>query len=93
MISDDKLEGGLGGTILLCVCFLCQCWESVFSPSTVCKFMLVLLINCGLHLCFYILQVLELDFSPVLGLCNVAIIFIVSLGLLATPGFGLLLGC
>ena len=31
VISCGELEGGLRGTILLCVCFPCQCWESIFS--------------------------------------------------------------
>ena len=56
VISRGELEGGLRGTILLCVCFPCQCWESVFSPSVVCKLMLDLLIDCGLHLCFSFVQ-------------------------------------
>ena len=56
VISRDELEGGLRGTILLCVCFPYQCWEYTFSPSAVCKFMLVLLIDCGPCLCFSFVQ-------------------------------------
>ena len=71
-------------------CFPCE-WA--FALCVVCKFMLVLLFDWGLRLCVSFVHDWELDFSPVLGLCNVAIILIVSLGLLSSPGFGFLLGC
>ena len=51
--------------------------------------MLVPLSDGGLHLCFSFVQVGESDFSPVLGLCNVATVFIVSCGY----RFTLVLGC
>ena len=56
VISCCELEGGMRGMILMCVCFPYKCWESISSPSAVCKFMFVLLIDCGLCLCFSFVQ-------------------------------------
>ena len=46
-------------------------------------------LDCGLRLCPSFVQDWESDFSPILELCNVAIVFIVSLGC----RFTLVLGC
>ena len=69
--------------------FPCLCWEFYFCPNYgLCKVLVVSSSDCVLLLCSPFAQDWESDFSLVLGLCKVSIVFIVSLGFRFTLVWG-----